>query len=402
MNAKKRGSAWLLLLIYAVYFLYYFEDMETSANTMVKQTESRDMVHIYLIVLIAMLGVYFLTRGKWRLDDGFRSCFFLMIGWCIITDLIVGAAFWGIATHIGLLTLHYLIYYFGGHYIDSLQRYRTILALEFILWCVTLWYAISALLSYREYMGEEADVVLNMAYNMLVFIPILLQLKNRVLKGVSVAISVIYIVVSLKRGAIISLAVMLLVGFWVFAKGKDKDFLKISLKTATKFVVVAVALAVVVAIVNNIMGGALAARFSWEELQDGSNRSRLYAAAWADIKVRNPLQFLIGKGSGSSLRDVGSGIHNEELEFLFSYGAIGLVLYVLTMCRGVGRANKLRKEDSHSGEMYAMGITYLICVGVVSSALFSHMSFHIMLAMGLANSPSQIGQKRSLNDGQSN
>lgn len=399
MNTKKQGLPWYLLLVYGVYFLYYFEDMQTSANTMVKQTESRGQVHLYLIVLIVLLGVYFLTRGRWRLDDGFRSSFLLLVGWCAVADLLVGANFWNIATHIGLLALFYLIYYFGGHYIDSQQRYRMILALEFILWCITLWYAISAFLKYREYMGEEADVVLNMAYNMLVFIPILMQLKNRVLKGASVAISVIYIVASLKRGAIIAMIAMFLVAYFVGTRNDKNEGFRINTKTASKALLVGVAIVIVMVVVNNKMGGALAGRFSWEELQGGSNRSRLYAAAWNDVKVRNPLLFLIGRGSGSSLRIIGSGIHNEILEFLFAYGLIGLCMYLAVVFSGIGRAAKLKKENSPAKAMYAMGITYLICVGLVGSALFSHMSFHIMMAMGLANSPVNMNQEGRLTDG---
>ena len=398
MNTKKRGLAWLLLIVYAVYFLYYIEDMQTSANTMVKQTESRGMVHIYLIILIGLLGVFFISRGRWHLDDGFRSSFLLLVGWCTFADLLVGANFWGIATHIGLLVLFYLIYYFGGHYINSEQRYRLILALEFALWCVTLWYAVSAFLNYREYRGDDADVVLNMSYSMLVFIPILLQLKNRFLRSVSVAISVIYIVVSLKRGAIIAMVAMLLVRHFVSERRKNKSFFQINTKNALRLFLTVLALVIVIVVVNNIMGGALSKRFSWDELLDGSNRSILYTAAWNDVKERSLISFLIGKGSGSSLRIIGSGVHNEVLEFLFSYGLIGLVLYLATMFKGIGQATKLKREDSHPGTMYAMGITYLICVGVVGTSLFSHPSFHIMLAMGLANSPAKIDQNRGLPD----
>ena len=155
MNTRKQGIAWYLLLVYGVYFLYYFADMQTSANTMVKQTESRESVHLYLILLIGLLAVYFISRTRWLLDDGFRGSFFALICWCIFADVLVGASFWGIATHVGLLVLFYLIYYFGGHYINSQQRYQLILALEFALWCVTLWYAISALFAFRGYQTDH-------------------------------------------------------------------------------------------------------------------------------------------------------------------------------------------------------------------------------------------------------
>lgn len=45
--------------------------------------------------------------------------------------------------------------------------------------------------------------------------------------------------------------------------------------------------------------------------------------------VRPPLEFLCGGGSGSSIATLGTGAHNEWLEFVFNYGATGGLLYAV-------------------------------------------------------------------------
>ena len=57
--------------------------------------------------------------------------------------------------------------------------------------------------------------------------------------------------------------------------------------------------------------------------------------SFPQILNRNFFEFLIGKGSGSSLSIIGSGVHNEILEMLFSYGVIGLIIYLWLVIRGI-------------------------------------------------------------------
>lgn len=386
MTTKTKKTSFLLILLYVVYFLYYFADMNTSANTMVKQTESRSDVHLYLIVLIALLGVYFLSRGKWYLEDPFRLSFLFMIVWTVVVDVIVGSAFWGIATHVGLLVLFYLIYFWGAVYIDTAQRYNLVIWIECSLWALTIWFAVQAYMNFRDYRGDDVDVVLNMAYNVLVFMPVLLQIKNRPLKFATVGISTIYIVASLKRGAIVTMLVMLAAHVLSVNKKKRKTPLQINLGNVGRMLLAFGSAVAIIVLVNNAMDGALSARFSMEALQYGSARNEIYAAAWNDIKMRSVMRLLVGKGSGSSLQIIGSGVHNEILEFLFSYGIIGLVLYITVLGNGIKRATGLRVVGTTKSDIFTMGLTYLALVGVFGSALFSHMSFHIMLAMGMANS----------------
>ena len=393
-----------MLVIYAVYFLYYFADMATSANTMVKQTESRTEVHIFLIALILLLGVFYLFQLKWKLDDPFRLGFFLMIVWCVITDFIVGASFWGIATHVGLLVLFYLIYYFGGHYINTPNRYRLVLVLECVLWAVTMYYAVQAYINFNEYHDGDRDSVLNMAYNVLVFVPFLLQIKNRPIKITTLVISAAYIIVSLKRGAIITFVVMMVVYFWLSRKHNKGKGVRITKKQTCLLIIGVAAFCIAAGIVDNKLGGALSKRFSLESLMFGSTRGDLYAAAWKNITNRSFFSVLIGTGSGSSLSIIGSGVHNELLEFLFSYGMIGMLLYVVTLIAGIRRGRQIYKANNDQylpkGKVYAMGLVYMILVGLFGSAVFSHMFFHIMLAMGMANSPAMQEAGRSSQDGQ--
>lgn len=385
MIINLRKPPFFLLTVYVVYFLYYFADMNTSANTMVKQTESRGNVHVYLAALIGLLAVYFLSHRKWKLNDAFRGSFFAMIVWCGVVDLLVGASFWAIATHVGLLVLFYLIYFFGGNYICSEQRYKVVIILEFSLWVITMWYAITAYFNFRDYYNGTKDIVLNMSYNILVFIPFLLQLKFRPIKIISLGLSAMYIVFSLKRGAIVAMVAIFVVYYYLSHRKTTRKAFTVGHKTMRNLIVIAALMIVAVLVVDQKSGGALSRRFSFEMLRRGSNRDILYTLAWHDIQERNVLRLMIGRGSGSSLQIIGSGVHNEILEFLFSYGAIGLCFYLLFVYKGLKRVNMFHNTNLLDKQVYAMCMTYIIIVGLVGSALFSHTAFHLMLAMGMAS-----------------
>lgn len=394
----KSKSSVLLYIVYAVYLLYYLADMNTSANTVVKQTSERTSVHYYLVALIGILGIYYIFHGKIIINDRFRHRFFPLILWGACVDLINGVAFWSIATHIGLMVLFYLSLYFATVYVDTEEKYSRILFIELALWIITIYYGIRAYFSYSEYLGRDTNV-LNMAYNVLVFIPLLLQVRDRRIRNVSLLVSIVYIIASLKRGAVLAMFGMFLV--YYFNLGKSIAG-KISIKKVIAGVVAVIGLVLLVLIVNNRMGGALFNRFSANELRFGSTRDVIYRRAFNVIKERGLVDLIIGTGSGSTMTLIGSGAHNEELELMISYGLIGLLIYFAMLLGGVIQFKILKRNvvPKLQPTTYLMSLTYIIIVGIVGSAMFSHMTYHIMIAMGLANSAYIVnGERKEIVDG---
>lgn len=387
MNKKGNSSfaRFLICIVYAIFSLYYIEDMKTSANVVVKQTESRGTVHLFLIMLIALLALYMLLRtvftGKLKISD-FNAPLILLVVWCTFTDLVNGANFWSIAVHIGLIVLWVLTIFFMEDIVFDKKTYNLVIRFEFVIWLITIYYSVVALTNYSNYHQEigDGDVssVLNISYNILVIIPFLLQIKNKLIKNISLIISCGFIILSMKRGAILALGLMFVIYYYMQVKsGKIRiSFLKIT--SILVFFVIGFI------IVNRITNNELILRFTWDSLLEGSNRNILYTAAINDVLNRNIIEFLIGKGSGSSMNIIGSGIHNEILEMIFLYGLVGLLIYLWLIVRGIKLINKLLRERNNASAIYAMSVVYIVFVGLVGTALFTHYTFHIMASIGIS------------------
>lgn len=385
---KKRQKSgfkrFLICIVYAIYSLYYIADMETSANVVVKQTESRSAVHTYLIALIGVLGIYMAARTVYRLDFRISRINIPLIAlacWGVVSDVFNGAGFWAIAVHIGLIVLWVLVIYFMNDVVVDEKSYKMALFFESIIWIVTIYYSSIALSNYANFTGNGVGSVLNISYNVLVLIPFLLQINNKFLRCSTMLVSCGFIVLSMKRGTIIVMVVMLAIYYYIQSKsGKLKKM------SASKIFIIVILLTVAFFVVNKISDGFLMSRFSMEELLSGSNRDILYTAAINDIKTRDFFTLLVGRGSGSSLNIIGSGVHNEILEMLFSYGIIGLGIYLWLIFRGINILRQLLKQKNSATAYYAMSLVYIIFVGFVGTALFAHYTFHIMAALGISSS----------------
>lgn len=385
---KKREKSgfkrFLICIVYVVYSLYYIADMETSANVVVKQTASRSTVHTYLVALIGILGVYMVVRTVYRLDFRISKINIPLIAlacWGVVSDVLNGASFWSIAVHIGLIVLWVLVIYFMNDVVVDEKSYKLALMFECIIWGVTMYYSYVALTNFANYTGDGVGSVLNISYNVLVLIPFLLQIKYKALRYSTMIISCGFIVLSMKRGTIIVMVIMLAVYYYMQLKsGKIKKL------SVGRIVIIIVLLVVAFLVVNKISGGLLMTRFSIAELTSGSDRDLLYSSAISDIKGRSFIDLLIGKGSGSSLNIIGSGVHNEILEMLFSYGIIGLSIYLWLIVRGINILRQLLKQKNSATAYYAMSLVYIIFVGFVGTALFAHYTFHIMASLGISSS----------------
>lgn len=373
----------LICIVYAVYSLYYVEDMETSANVVIKQTESRGSVHLFLMLLIGFLALYMLIRtvftGRLKLSS-LNAPLILLAIWGTFSDFLNGVSFWSIAVHIGLIVLWVLAIYFMNDIVMDNRTYKLVIFFEYVVWLITMYYAFIALSNFSQYNEEDtAGGVLNISYNVLVLIPFIFQLKNKFLKYSALLVSCGFIVLSMKRGAILAMVLMLIAYFYVQSKsGKIKI-------TIPRIMVIVGLFVCAFFIVNEVTNNYLLSRFTWESLTEGSNRNILYSMAINDILDRNFVEFLIGKGSGSSLATIGSGVHNEILEMLFSYGLIGLIIYLWLIIRGIKLVFRLLREKNNASAIYAMSVVYIVFVGLVGTALFAHYTFHIMASIGISS-----------------
>lgn len=371
---KKFNFSPFLYILWIFVILYSIEDMATSTNAYQAQG-NRTTVYIYLISVLAILGSYYLVNFKLYTFEPMNALLGI-IAWVFLDNLILGNFFnhnrWAALTHLGLVVWWYLIVMFVYNYIAQNEakekQLRKLIMLMFWYYCYKF---IEIAITNNETYDEAT--VLNLIYRVIVFVPIISMIKNKYIKNILLGIIFVLTVISMKRGALLVLPTMLLVGSFL-----DRTKKKNIIKTAISFIIAVVFCVSIVKIINDLSGGFLANRFTWEELKYGSSRSEIYANAIYEMSLRDPIDLFIGIGSGKR-----GGIHNETLEFLYTFGIFGYLCYLVMFFSMLKKTIRLYKSKSNYASVYGMIFTFIFMVGLYSGVIFVHGTFYIMATLGI-------------------
>ena len=384
-----------LYLLMFVVVLYSINDMATSTNAYQAQG-NRTMVYFALIGIIVLLGFYFLYVWTY-LGIKFIAPVGILITITIwvaldnfLLDNIIGSAnMWTSITHTGLSLWWVLALFFGYYYprnnIHKQKQLMFFVVLMFFYYC---WQFVSVLIESNA--KHDETTVLNLVYRVLVFVPAIYLLESRKFRNVLLLVIFAITVASMKRGAIIILPIMMLVAIFV-----DNRENKNALKKIGRIVGMIILGIVAFFVADSITDGFLSHRFSLEELMYGSSRSDKYAAAIEEIKTRSISELILGIGSG-----VRGGVHNEVLEFLYTFGIVGLLLYIILIISMIMRFIELYKAKSKFASIYAMIVVFFIVVGIYSGVYFTHSTFYLMLVMGIIES--RINEEKRNNENRNN
>jgi len=227
---------------------------------------------------------------------------------------------------------------------------------------------------------ERDNAVTGYIYYVVTFLPFIMLVSNRIWQTILLGILLIMTITSLKRGAIIVLPLMLIVYFYLQAKLRNNIVLFFK-----KMILFVMILLPVLMIVDSKSDHFLSARFQSEELQSGSGRDVLYETAIHSIMDRDFVTFFIGTGSGSSVKLLGTGVHNEWLEILFSFGFMGVILYLSFLASLIAKFRYLKRIKSEYAPHFAMVIVYIFMVGLFGAFYWVHSAFFIFLTLGYLN-----------------
>ena len=370
----------LLYFIFLLVLIYALLDFHTSRNTTGIKDLARGGGHAALFALLLVLGVYYAytISGGRILKSYMKTALWLIAGWIGIVNLIQSSYTWSTAVHMGLCVLWILVYHFFSYY---LRRWPT--AWIQIQVCITImfgFYVFSALYAaYAIQMRYEGIAVVNLSYGVLVFLPWIFLLAEKKLRRLGVGIVFLVVLISMKRGAIVVFPLMLsaslIVEAMVRKKRHGRPVLKIIFAMALLFAGFLIA--------DQLSGGLLRERFLFEQLTYGSGRAVIYRSAIEEILQRSGLELLLGYGSGSSMQYLGISTHNEWLEFLFSFGALGVVFYAFLFFALARRLRQLITQSSPYAPAFSMAVVYMLVVGMFGGIYFVHSTLYIMAFFGV-------------------
>lgn len=377
MNIKIKLSELYIHLLFLIILAYALQDFKSSTNVGLKEAE-RGTVHIILLVLLALLAIFYVYTLflKGVKKDTIKGSLWLITGWIFLVGIMQGVSIWSMFVHLGLSFLWIFMYHFGKYYIAKKVTIYS-MTLKWIT-LLFLFYAFSAVYAaFIISLMYGITPVINLVYYIMVFYPWITLMPSKKLKKVLNFIVIAIVLLSFKRGAIIIFPLMLITYSIVKSKSENRKIAGIG-KAVFYFILFICGLL----IVDNITDGFIMNRFTLEALENGSGRTDLYSIAINNIQNRSFGDLLIGLGSGSSVQFLGTGVHNEWIEFIFSFGIIGLILYAKLFVSLILRGRSYIKEKSRYAAAYMSIIVYMLVIGLFGGLYFVHSTMYVMLFLG--------------------
>lgn len=368
-----------LFVFFCLLTLYVLFDAVNSGNTGASDAQ-RGPVYLSMFLLAGWCYSYiFLHKTCSYRHPGYLVYMWAIPVWLFFRNAFEYSNYWISGVHLFIALWWIVAYYYIFKYTSLNPKAIGIIKLLFIL-ILALYIGVFfyAQTNIQQIYGED-NVVLNYSYFIMSFIPFCLLVENRRLRLVLLGVVFAVLIISFKRGPLVILPMMFLVYKYSQVHERKYAFFRMSLQ----LICFAFVFFLVFTLVDRSSGGFLIKRFSKEELKDGSNRNEMWRIAMDDIEQRDLFTLLVGKGSGSSIKLLGSGCHNEWLEFLFSFGIIGVVLYLGFGFALVNRYRYLLKVKSVYASAFGVEVVFFWCVGLFSGFYFTHSSFYFFAFIGL-------------------
>lgn len=366
-NSREPWSSILPLLAFAAVYLFFtLSDLQSSAQTGYMGAD-RTLAHLFLIALTGYLVIYTLLSARQIVHVELKqplSGLIILAAWIFLDSLYHRVGLWTLLVQMNMSVLWVLVYVFFWNYSKKSHAHAThvshFAAGMFIFYvCATFFYFVST----GTRLGRTP--VLNVVYYAEALLPWIVLTANQGKRDIACFLAVIAVFVSLKRGAILALPLMYI--FDILFRGRGAAESLPFTKKWGKLIVISILFIVAFLIFDWGTGGFLSERFSSEEMSTGSGRLDYWAGAIEAISQRGVLDFLVGGGAGSSVDLLGTGVHNEWLEMLFSYGVIGLVIYTAIIFGMVLRLRSMAARNPEYAPACAMMVTLYVVLSIFST-----------------------------------
>lgn len=256
--------------------------------------------------------------------------------------------------------------------------------------CIVQYYVqMEQTIAMREQMGiRQEEVTNNSGYLFLTVIPLLvLFYRNRLIQFVLLAIILVYVVMAMKRGAILVGACCLVYFIWnTFRRGSGRDVKLILLLTVALF-------AGGYYLIDYMLETSEYFQHRVLETLEGSTSGRdiIYTKLYDYIQNEcSSVKILFGSGADYSVVIAGNFAHNDWLELLVDCGLLGVTIYAFYFAALYKSVLGLPSKNA------AKPMAYLCLFILFARSLFS-MSYGDLffpLALALGYSLAQIGPKR--------
>lgn len=342
---------------------------------------SANRTYVYYIIgaIVATELIYLIFNSfRYLRIDWFTTILSLLLVYILILDYFRGISSWTIIVHCGTLLLWIITY----KYIDKTAMKKPETINVFRLLIVALFYLFSLLSVFAQ--RDIADIrgqsvaVVNLSYYSLACLPLAMLGNSKKMNIVHVIVAVGTSIYSLKRGAIVTIVLMLLFYFYIDGKTNRK-----TISALTKVIMVGVIIVLAMLVVDYYSGGFLSARFTRTSLLDGSGRARMISSALDHFRNRSFSQKLFGTGSGTSSSTIGITLHNDYLEFMYCFGYLGLLIYVIFVLSIFRKLSHLVIKGKTYASAFAMICSFILGLSLFEGVVLNFAFLYIVIQIAI-------------------
>lgn len=365
MKISKLEIISLLLL-----FAYILISMYGRANAVMDSFDVADESYndYTKIIIVPFIGLtlFLIFQKKYDFSNGFNILFVVWLFVIAISNYLFipidRFISYSLQQTIWILS-SYLFYNIGKNYIKPFYIAVCVSCIcAFMAFCVY-----NELYILRNFVAIASKVQVNEIYFLLCMLPWVMLIEGNKLKFIRIILLFIilwFTVFSMKRAAIIGLGAFLLFYFYGLLKQE-----KLSGKNFFLLLLICIIGVITFNVVDEMYGGHLSYRMESMESDGGSGRLDLYSMIISSLDDFNLINWLIGAGRGA-IKDVAEGhsAHNEYLEVFYSWGLVGLCIYVSILI------NFFKKLKNYIESEY-----YPICMGSIGMFVSMSMVTHFVI-----------------------
>lgn len=333
MEVKKNS----LLFDKFVVIIYLLSVTTMMYFSSVSQSEGQDRVVAPIYVLLIPFGVAMLqlTRvvmiiGKFKTDALCRLWFYIFIYYvfALIMGILVGKGKINYNTAWFIICPPVAWWYFS--LIIKAKPLLKDYIINFGFWFLILFSFISLYFIPRSLNARGLFASLNTGYYVLFIYPLAMLNSSGIKKVVSTVLMLIVILLSMKRGGYV--AVALAFTLYLFFATKQSLFKKMLIAG-----ICIGALFYTIPKIDELTYGTLTTRFEFSQNGgDEEGRSAMYPKIWEAVLTSDFIDQIFGHGLNAVKVDNvvdGNAAHNDYLEFLYDFGIIGLMLLLVYQFR---------------------------------------------------------------------
>lgn len=361
-----RNNVLLYFVLIIVLALYEAAEMIMVSNVQVEmESGGSTRMYIFTLTLLCLSFVFNKLSAKSYLTIPLVALFSGICFLELLQNLGKTSVFGLIQSFSTALLPFFVFCYFFKE--SKTIRYNVFITGIIIAYVIIL-YAFVESYTLRMLYSKSDYIRIGESYVFYFLLPFFLIESKNVVKIVSILFVTVIMIISLKRGGIISFAAGMLVYYLIQTHNvSGKSLIKVFLSSL--FILLALYFIFTSYMQENF--DLLLERITNIEDDQGSSRLPVYTFTWQMIVNSDFLHLIFGHGWNMVLQDspLGFSAHNDFLEVIYDFGIIGFILYLGLYYKLYKYTIKLIRKHSVIAAPFAYSVTIFTVNSLVSHVI---------------------------------